>query len=137
MATVGPSAPFGCCKSLLNLVAERGGRAAHGEVGVPGGRVQGGGGDTSCRGAGSPGGAVFPHLVSKLGAGAGLGDLGRTHPWAPSGFWARGWAPVSVSLLPTWEPGAALVSKTKACLQDPRSSEEPISAADFDVLLSN
>lgn len=38
---------------------------------------------------------------------------------------------------PAGEPGATPVPKTKACLQDPQSSKEPVSATDFDVSLSN
>lgn len=76
MGTVGPPAPFDCCSSLLNLVAERGGRAAHGEVGVPGGRVQGG--DVT-RPAGEPRGCGFPAPRLKAGGWGRAGGFGA-HP---------------------------------------------------------
>lgn len=67
----------------------------------------------------------------RAGPAGGIHSRGKTRGFG-AGVCTRGRVPV-----PTREPGAAPLSTTKACPQDPRSSEKPIPAADFDVLLSN
>lgn len=68
----------------------------------------------------------------------GKGRVGRTDPRALLGWETRGFRAAErarEARNPTRGAGAA--PKTKACLQDPQSSKEPVSATDFDVSLSN